>query len=206
MNVKMASEAQISPQTDQKDVWLKALEIIKRELSEQSFKTWVEPAQFLALTDGALSLEVPDKFYGDWLKEHYQDIVRGAVQDVAGVKPEIKYVVRDRSFKPSSSPITTPSSPKRNQQETSLLNDRYTLQNFVVGPGNRFAHAAMLAVSEAPAKQYNPLFIYGRVGLGKTHLMQGVAHKVLERNPDAKVLYKSGEKFTNHLISAIQKH
>lgn len=207
MNIKEAPEATAPLQVSQKELWLKALENVKRELSEQSFKTWVEPAKFQKMEGSTLFLEVPDKFYGDWLKEHYQDIIRGAVQEVAGVKPEIRYVVRDRSFKPSShapSAMPTAQRPQKSTQETSLLNDRYTLESFVIGPGNRFAHAAMLAVSDAPAKAYNPLFIYGRVGLGKTHLMQGVAHRVLERNPDAKVVYISGEKFTNQLISAIQ--
>lgn len=187
-------------QISQKEIWLKALENIKRELSEQSFKTWIEPARFKKLENNILSLEVPDKFYGDWLKEHYQDIIRGAVSEAAGIKPEIEYVVRDRSFKPASfSP-----QPQRLGFEAPVLNSRYTFEDFVVGPGNRFAHAAFLAVSEAPAKNYNPLFLYGRVGLGKTHLMQAATHYILERNPEAKVVYISGEKFTNQLISAIQ--
>jgi chromosomal replication initiator protein len=187
-------------QISQKEIWQKALENIKRELSEQSFKTWIEPARFKKIENNVLSLEIPDKFYGDWLKEHYQDIIRGAVSEVAGFKPEIQYVVRDQSFKPSS----YPSQPPRPGFEAPVLNNRYTFPDFVVGPGNRFAHAAILAVSEAPAKNYNPLFLYGRVGLGKTHLMQSAAHYILERNPEAKVVYMSGEKFTNQLISAIQ--
>ena len=190
-----------STQINQAEIWQKALTNIRQELSEQSFKTWVEPARFQKFEDGVLVLEVPDKFYGDWLKEHYQDIIRGALCDVVGSKPDIRYIVQDRSFKPTPHP----SSPQpRNATETPSLNDRYTFQNFVVGPGNRFAHAAVVAVSEAPAKNYNPLFLYGRVGLGKTHLMQAAAHYVLERNPNAKVVYMSGEKFTNQLISAIQ--
>ena len=187
-------------QLSQKEIWQKALENIKRELSEQSFKTWIEPARFQKLENNILSLEIPDKFYGDWLKEHYQDIIRGALHEAAGIKPEVQYIVRDQSYKPASSP----SRPQRPGFEMPILNDRYTFQDFVVGPGNRFAHAAVLAVSEAPAKNYNPLFIYGRVGLGKTHLMQAAAQYILERNPEAKVVYISGEKFTNQLISAIQ--
>ena len=187
-------------QLSQKEIWQKALENIKRELSEQSFKTWIEPARFQKLENNTLSLEIPDKFYGDWLKEHYQDIIRGAISEVAGLKPEVRYIVRDQSFKPASYPTR----PDRPGFEAPVLNDRYTFQDFVVGPGNRFAHAAIVAVSEAPAKNYNPLFLYGRVGLGKTHLMQSAARYILERNPEAKVVYMSGEKFTNQLISAIQ--
>ena len=200
MDVKESSHIKTATQSTQQEMWSRALLSIKQELSEQSFRTWIEPAKFVKLEDGVLFLEVPDKFYGDWLKEHYQDIVRGAIYDVVGSKPEIHYLVEDRVFKhPSHKTL-----PPRSNNNASVLNDRYTFQNFVVGPGNRFAHAAMLAVSEAPAKNYNPLFIYGRVGLGKTHLMQAAAHYILGRNPEAKVVYMSGEKFTNQLISAIQ--
>ena len=203
MSIKEPPGARPIAQMPHKEMWQKALLNIKQELSEQSFKTWVEPARFQKLEEGVLFLEVPDKFYGDWLKEHYQDIIRGACYAVAGVKPDIRYIVNDNSFKPtlSASPVN-----KRPSGETSSLNlnDRYTFENFVVGPGNRFAHAAAMAVSQALAKNYNPLFIYGRVGLGKTHLMQAVPHSVLQKNPEAKVVYMSGEKFTNQLISAIQ--
>ena len=203
MSIKELPDALPAAQLTHKEMWQKALLNIKQELSEQSFKTWVEPARFQKLEGGVLFLEVPDKFYGDWLKEHYQDIIRGAFYTVAGTKPDIHYLVKDNSFKPSFA--GAPATPRRPSSEASSnLNDRYTFENFVVGPGNRFAHAAAIAVSQAPAKNYNPLFIYGRVGLGKTHLMQGVAHYILERNPEAKVVYMSGEKFTNQLISAIQ--
>lgn len=185
----------------QNDVWPKVVSYIKQELSEQSFKTWIGPVRFIKIESGILYLEVPDKFYADWLRERYQDIIRGAVQSETGEKPDIHYLVADRSYQPSK-PTPPPSGEKK--QGESHLNNRYTFDNFVVGPGNRFAHAAALAVSQAPAKNYNPLFIYGSVGLGKTHLMQSVAHHILIRNPQTKVVYMSGEKFTNQLISAIQ--
>ncbi len=205
MDVKEAQTSQTNFSSDPNDLWPRALLNIKQELSEQSFRTWIEPAKFQKFEDGKLFLEVPDKFYGDWLKDHYREIICGAVHEVIGIKPEICYVVSDRSYKPnfSTSPAPMPSS-SQNPGEAPQLNSRYTFDGFVVGPGNRFAHAAMLAVSDAPAKNYNPLFIYGRAGLGKTHLMQGVAHRILSKNPTSKVVYMSGEKFTNQLISAIQ--
>ncbi len=205
MDTRTPDTVPIKPphQTNPNEVWGKVLLNIRRELSEQSFRTWVEPANFQKFEEGTLFLEVPDKFYGDWLKEHYQDIIRGAVAEVTGVRPEIRYVITDKSFKPAAAPLASPPGPQKPQAAPGL-NDRYTFQNFVVGPGNRFAHAAMLSVSEAPAKNYNPLFIYGRTGLGKTHLLQSAAHYLLERNPNLKVVYLSGEKFTNQLISAIQ--
>ena len=202
MDVKELQTSQTNP-ADINDLWPKALLNIKQELSEQSFRTWIEPAKFLKFEDGKLTLEVPDKFYGDWLKDHYREIICGAVHEVIGIKPEINYVVSDQSFKPNFSLPSVPSS-SQNPGEAPQLNNRFTFDSFVVGPGNRFAHAAMLAVSDAPAKNYNPLFIYGRAGLGKTHLMQGVAHRILSKNQNSKVLYITGEKFTNQLISAIQ--
>ena len=189
---------------NQNELWQKILAHVKQELSEQSFKTWVEPARFKKLEGGILYLEVPDKFYAEWLKDHYNEIICAAAFETTGERIEIHYSINDLSFKPTFSPTPTPSLQQRRPAESVTLNDRYTLESFVVGPGNRFAHAAILAVGESPGKNYNPLFIYGRVGLGKTHLMQGVAHHVLARNPDARVVYISGEKFTNQLISAIQ--
>ncbi|MBI1977951.1 MAG: chromosomal replication initiator protein DnaA [Candidatus Omnitrophica bacterium] len=202
MSAKEAQTPTAAEPKEEVELWQKALLRIQQELSDQSFKTWVAPLKFLKLESDTIYLQVPDKFYAEWLKDHYHEIVRGALAETFGVKLEIRYVADDRSFKPSSS--HPPATPKNPSQEISLLNDRYTLENFVVGPGNRFAHAAMLAVAQNPGKNYNPLFIYGRVGLGKTHLMQGVAHLILGRNPDSRVVYMSGEKFTNQLISAIQ--
>ena len=177
--------------------------MLRQELSEQSFKTWIQPARFLKLENDVLHLEVPDKFYGDWLKDHYENLIRSAFSEAAGIKPELRYIAQDKSQDKSFKASARKES-ERAPQDAHALNDRYTFDNFVIGPGNRFAHAAVVAVSEAPAKNYNPLFIYGRVGLGKTHLMQAAAHSILKRNPDAKVVYISGEKFTNQLISAIQ--
>lgn len=188
--------------TDLASVWRGVLNGVKNELSEQSFKTWILPIKPVGLEGDSLVLEVPDKFYGDWLRDHYQDLIRSAFSDVASVKPKIIYkVAEDRSFKPSS--VINPPAQQTKKIQTEL-NSRYTFKDFVIGPGNRFAYAAAQAVGDAPGKNYNPLFIYGRVGLGKTHLMQSVAHYILQKNPDAKVTYISGEKFTNLLISAIQ--
>src|SRR3989338_5246550 len=131
----------------QDDVWLKILNGVKKELSEQSFKTWVEPVQPIDLKDGILTLQVPDKFYGDWLKEHYQDIIRVSACDVIGLKPEIRYLVCDVSFKPAGKPASSSErKPKQSSGEGASLNNKYRFDSFVVGPANRFAHAAVLAV------------------------------------------------------------
>lgn len=191
--------------------WEKIKEFLAKELSEQAFKTWFGPVQCLSLDAEAMTLSVPDNYYGLWLKNHYEGLVQEGLRALSTTPQarEIRYQV--------SSTIPTPSElassfPENDSEPlappvTAMvdLNKNYTFDHFVIGPGNRFAHAAAMAVVEAPARNYNPLFIYGPVGLGKTHLMQSVAQEIKRKNPGFKVLYISSEKFTNHLITSIQK-
>ena len=184
------------------DLWKQICSVLSRELSERSFKTWFEPVSVLELSAEALTLSVPDQYYGKWLEDHYQNLILSSVEEVLGRPLQISYRVVEP---PKASPSLPPSSSPREKDDPSTsLNQRYTFDDFVIGPGNRFAHAASVAVSESPAKQYNPLFIYGPTGLGKTHLLQSIAHEMRRRHPEFKILYISSEKFTNQLITAIQ--
>ena len=192
-------------------VWDKVTSFLSRELSEQAFKTWFGSVSCLALESGALTLGVPDNYYGLWLKNHYEGLLQEALRSIApGPDREIHYRVVE-SIKPALEPHSLAvAAPELESQpflpQTSAdLNKNYTFDHFVIGPGNRFAHAAAMAVVDAPARNYNPLFIYGPVGLGKTHLMQAIAHEIKRKHPGSKVLYISSEKFTNHLITSIQK-
>lgn len=186
--------------------------VLSRELSEQSFKTWFYPVDIINVKDDSICLGVPDDYFGQWLKTHYQEILASAVDEVLGRRLDITYQVNaPKAVVKNEAPTTSrgldnlsTNNPQMANRPTPSLNSQYVFDNFVVGPGNRFAYAAAQAVCEAPAKQYNPLFIYGSVGLGKTHLMQSLAQDTLRRHPDFKVLYISSEKFTNQLISAIQ--
>lgn len=187
------------------DIWQKILAGIRKELSEQSFNTWIKPLSCRSVGDNTLVLSVPDQFYGEWLHEHYEDIMKSATADAIGARPEIRYVIVEQpQFQ--TTVATAPDRPAGTKKRPSEidLNRKYTFDDFVIGPGNRFAHAAAVAVAQEPAKQYNPLFIYGSVGLGKTHLLQAIAHTVIAKNKSAKVVYISSEQFTNQLISAIQ--
>ncbi len=183
--------------------WKKILVLIQKELSERSFETWFSGIRCLALNSKELIVGVPDAFYGNWLKDHYHNLIQSSADEILGTRPDIAY----QTFAP-----VQPSTPSRVREETREiqdarnlgLNKNYTFENFVIGPGSRFAHAASWAVTEAPAKHYNPLFIYGQVGLGKTHLMQAIALEIHRRYPEKKILYISSEKFTNQLIQAIQ--
>lgn len=186
------------------EVWEKTSSILARELSDQTFKTWVEPLRCLSVDATSITLGVPDNYYGKWLKDHYQNLILSSVEEVLGGPREIRYLV---TAKPPQDKISFPAlshSLPLGGSFISGVNSNNTFDQFVIGPGNRFAHAAALAVSEAPARHYNPLFIHGTVGLGKTHLMQAIAHEIKRRFQESKVLYISSEKFTNQLITAIQ--
>ncbi len=183
--------------------WQKVIALIQKELSERSFDTWFSAVRCLVFGPKEVVLGVPDSFYGHWLEEHYHDLIQSSIQEVLGERPQVIYRVV------STAPPPAPASLARETRESLGardlgLNPNYRFENFVVGPGSRFAHAAACAVTEAPAKHYNPLFIYGRVGLGKTHLMQSIAFGIKHRWPEKKILFVSSEKFTNELISAIQ--
>lgn len=185
------------------ELWSKICSILARELSERSFKTWFEPISLLEATPDSITLRVPDQYYGKWLEDHYQNLILSSVEEVLGHPLKVGYQVVELPKAAPSLP-SGPAPAKERDEAAAGLNQRYTFDDFVIGPGNRFAHAASVAVSESPAKQYNPLFIYGPTGLGKTHLLQSIAHEMRRRHPEFKILYISSEKFTNQLISAIQ--
>lgn len=192
----------LAPEDSQFLRWQKILAFIQKELSERSFETWFMGLRCLALSPEELILGVPDAFYGNWLKEHYHDLIQTSAEEVLGYRPTVIY--RSVSTTPNVA-VQATWGPREVFEARELgLNPNYSFENFVVGAGNRFAQAAAFAITEAPAKHYNPLFIYGRVGLGKTHLMQAVALETKRRYPEKTVLYLSSEKFTNQLIAAIQ--
>ncbi len=203
------TEPALLTETDPAWVWEKVKEFLAKELSEQAFKTWFGSVRCLAAGPSSLTLGVPDNYYGLWLKNHYEGLLLEALRALAPgtAEREIRYQVTEIVRSPEAAPAfpEEPEAPALQITATIDLNKSYTFDHFVIGPGNRFAHAAAMAVVDAPARNYNPLFIYGPVGLGKTHLMQSVAHEIKRKNPAFKVLYISSEKFTNHLITSIQK-
>lgn len=183
------------------EIWPRISSILSKELSERSYKTWLEPVSLLSATSDTLTLGVPDSYYGKWLEDHYQNLILAAAEEVLGRVVKIAYQIVEAPKPAAPLPLSLS---KEKDEGLATLNSRYTFDDFVIGPGNRFAHAAALAVAESPARQYNPLFIYGPVGLGKTHLLQSIAYELKRRYPGYKILYISSEKFTNQLITAIQ--
>ncbi len=182
-------------------MWEKVLENLKRELPEQSYKTWFSPLKVIRTSDSRIEIAVPDSFFKSWIEEHFQSNIRSAMIKSNMDKVDLSFVVAPEMFKTTESQTI---SRQASQQLNLRLNPKYRFENFVIGPSNRFAYAASMAVAQNPAKAYNPLFIYGGVGLGKTHLMQAIAHYAIETHPNIRVCYISSEQFTNELIEAIQ--
>lgn len=185
------------------ELWQKTLDLLKTELTEISFNTWIKTIEPLHMNNSMISLGVPAEFNKGILESRYLALMSNAVRQVSFKEYKLSIVVPSKeNAKPNRSQSYNDNNSE--EQVNSILNPKYTFDTFVIGNGNRFAHAASLAVAESPAKAYNPLFIYGGVGLGKTHLMHAIGHYILIQNPAAKVLYVSSEKFTNELINAIK--
>jgi len=199
------------------ELWSKILEIIKDELGPQSYNSWFINTKIVKFKDQELTISVPSDFCKDWLEKHYIEFIKDILKRTINVDDNLKieFKIDHQNIFPSTpSTPPIPSTPKKETKkvEASLKNNeiilksKYTFDNFVVGNSNRFAHAACLAVAQSPAKSYNPLFVYGGVGLGKTHLMRAIGNYIIQYNNQSEVniLYISSEKFTNELINSIR--
>lgn len=187
-----------------RDIWKAALSEIEKQLSKPSYETWILSAEPVGLQQNTLILRVANDFNRNWLQNYYADLITESLGKVANQPLAVRFVLPNEDFTPSEGDIEIPPDRTGEDSLTSSLNPKYTFNSFVIGESNRFAHAASLAVAEAPARAYNPLFIYGGVGLGKTHLMHAIGHYVLEHYPQLRVVYISCEKFTNDFINSIQ--
>ena len=180
-------------------IWEKALSLLRDEMSEPSFDTWIAPLNVLRQRGDMLYIDTTSEFIKKHILMRYSMLITSAISQAAGKSLRAEFVTPQEAetlFPRQESAVTAGFS----------LNPKYTFDTFVVGNSNRFARAAALAVAEAPAEAYNPLFIYGGVGLGKTHLMHAIGHRIREDYPDKKLLYISSENFTNELITAIQQN
>ena len=184
-------------------LWDQICRIVKPKIGETAFEAWLKPIH--PKMDGAgrsLTLEVPNDFSKDWVAEHYGLILQETLKNLKG-GIVLTYAVNPELL-PTEKKIERRAPVKEKTIPSFVLNPKYTFDNFVIGPSNRFTHAACLSIADSPAKTYNPLFIYGRAGLGKTHLMQAICHRIQGKNPHTKFYYATSESFTNDLISAIQ--
>ena len=195
---------------DINSLWEKVLQILKGEVSAAAFKAFFATVKPLLLHNDTLYLCANSDFNKDILNNRYSSILAGVVKEVTAKdikivvldnEKEMDSILKEMDSNPKDSVAKTPKAPTKYE---SNLNPKYTFDTFVIGNSNSFAHAACVAVAESPAKSYNPLFLYGGVGLGKTHLMQAIGHHILEADSTQKVVYVSSEKFTNELVNSIK--
>lgn len=191
------------------EAWSRCLSLIKENINDQSFSTWFKPTKATELQSSTLTIQLPSHFYYEWLEDHYSDLINQAVKQVLGDGGKLNYSV---AVKHEDHSMQLPSINKRRNNngttnDNATLNKKYTFDSFVEGSSNQFAKAAALAVSEAPGKtSFNPLVIYGGVGLGKTHLIQAIGNFSLREGTVKRVLYVSSEKFTIEFINSIQNN
>ncbi|MBZ4652977.1 MAG: chromosomal replication initiator protein DnaA [Peptococcaceae bacterium] len=190
------------------EIWQAILSQLEKELSRPSFETWLKSTHLISLEDNHLMIGVPNEFAKDWLENRYYSLIKSKAENVLNREVKLSFVIPGQEHeikgKLEKHRPAMKSSFQLDDFSGMTLNPKYTFDTFVVGNSNRFAHAASLAVAEAIAKAYNPLFIYGGVGLGKTHLMHAIGHYALEHHKNSRVMYVSSEKFTNELINAIR--
>lgn len=186
------------------EIWHNILSQLEQELSRPSFDTWLKSTALHSFDGYYLTIVVPNEFAKDWLETRYFDIIKKHSSDILNKDVSLKFVIAGQEDMPGKSKNDKKAGFSNNEYGSSTLNPKYIFETFVVGNSNRFAHAASLAVAEAIAKAYNPLFIYGGVGLGKTHLMHAIGHYAISNHTNLRVMYVSSEKFTNELINAIR--
>src|SRR5438094_3576759 len=191
------------------EAWKRLLDEARRELPEATVRTWLEPSEPIALDDGRLILGAPDQFAAEWNESKHAPLLARAAERVLGRPTTVVFRVQeDRQRRPQMDFFVAPRESSGVATATNIgttpLNERYSFQTFVIGKSNELAAAAAHAVAEAPGRTYNPLFIYGATGLGKTHLMQAIAHAVLKQDPETRLLYVGAEQFINEVIESIQ--
>jgi chromosomal replication initiator protein len=193
------------------EIWSRLLERARRELPEQTFKTWLEPTEALEVAGDTLIVGAPDRFAADWNESKHSTLLASFAPIALGQPIKIVFrVTEERQARPqmdffvAASPAEIPTALKPQRAIEAPLNDRYRFSQFVIGKSNELAAAAAHAIAEAPGKIYNPFFIYGDTGLGKTHLMQAIGHAIYERDPSTRVTYVGTEQFTNEMVNAIQ--
>ncbi len=193
------------------EAWKRLLDRARQDIPEQTFRTWLEPTEALSLDGNVIAIGVPDQFAADWNESKHSELFSSYAPIALGHPIKVVFRVNEErkrrsqmDFFVAPPPVTSATARSHNNAGSAQLSDRYTFDHFVIGKSNELAAAAAHAVAQAPGKVYNPLFIYGATGLGKTHLMQAIAHDILDRNPQTRITFVGTEQFTNELVAAIQ--
>jgi len=188
-------------------IWEQILSRVETKVNRHSFYTWFKPTSLVADGGQSITVRVPNPLFKDWLTKHYSVVLSEALSEVRRTGASLVFVAEGVPVPPPIEldlPLPSPAPPEIAAPVSAGLNPRYTFDTFIVGPSNQFAHAACRAVAEAPSRSYNPLFIYGGVGLGKTHLMHAIGQYVLQHDPTLKLTYISSERFMNEMINALR--
>ncbi|MEZ4270627.1 MAG: DnaA/Hda family protein, partial [Myxococcota bacterium] len=192
------------------ELWTSFLTDVRSQLSTHVFETWLRPVRCRDFTDGVITLEVRDQFSRDWLHDHYLDFIRDRLSNQLEQPVAVEWSINPnlQTDEPApaiidSEPSTVSDSIDSSPSHLRQLNKRYVFDSFVAGPSNQFAFAACKAVAETPGKVYNPLFLFGRTGLGKTHLASAIGHQILQDRRQCRVIYTSSEQFTNEVVNAV---
>jgi chromosomal replication initiator protein len=189
-------------------LWERALEELGEQLGKQNFETWIKPIHFSEQKGNDVRLDVPNQFFRDWLMDHFIDLIEQVLRSIAHQQVKVSLTVNQGL---QAKDVAARSEQKREQERdrpprtNNNLIAKYTFENFVIGASNQFAHAASIAVANQPGEHYNPLFIYGGVGLGKTHLVNAIGHRAAAKRPTLKVVYLSSESFMNELIGSLRR-
>ncbi len=188
-----------------KDLWDKCLSMVSERIEEGIFDLWFKPIKILNVRDKTVVLEVPNRFFKDWLDDYYPNIITEVLEEILGYSVTVKYKVAEKVEEEIKKiDMKLESRKSRLASRGIFLNPKYTFNTFVVGPSNQFAHAAALRVTEKPGNAYNPLFIYGGVGLGKTHLLNAIGNAFVDRRHGMIICYVSSEQFTNEVITSLR--
>jgi chromosomal replication initiator protein len=197
----------VSTVPNAREIWGEALSAIQGRIARQSFDNWFRPLSLESIEGSRITILLPNRFFKEWFEDHYLAILKTVLEDLMFSSVEVILRVPEQENQAGIDTKVERSAKRpirRHRNEATFLNPKYTFETFVVGGSNQFVHAGCLAVGEQLSKAYNPLFIYGGVGLGKTHLLHAIGHLVLRRNGRLRLSYVSSEKFTNDLINAIR--
>lgn len=187
------------------EIWAKSLSIIAQKVGENSFELWFKPMKMIQFKDKNLTIEIPNRFYREWVDDNYPQLLPETIESLLGYKISVKFKIsekEDASIKRIENKLENRR--KELSKRGIYLNPKYIFENYVVGTSNQFAHAAAKRVAENPGGSYNPLFIYGGVGLGKTHLINAIGNSIVDRMTTTSICYISAEQFTNEVISAMR--
>jgi len=187
------------------DIWNKCLLLIREKVEESAFELWFKTIRLTGIKENTATIEIPNRFFKEWIEDYHPNLIKESLEQVTGSQVALRYKTEEKQESVQTKQIVQLENKRIKLENKGIyINPKYTFENFITGSSNQFAHAAAAAVAESPGRTYNPLFIYGGVGLGKTHLMHAIGNRVLQSRHNTRVLYISSEQFMNEVVHAIR--